>query len=457
MTIQQLSDDFRRLSQMVTSLELVFLIAQYASLERRVSSLETTSSRFAFNGRVISVDGREWIELYSGTVAEVVSENCLRIKPASLNAAGINWPVGKQDPPGNVTSMRQESLGYIQFTLADGSSVIFTGACRLVAGGAWLLQSTEAKKDIYVWFVTDTAEATTQAAADLAAEYPPRFQWPDRRPIGKSFAYRQSGVPRNWLWTWNTQAEFEARYHRHVQSCIDNCHSVDAQGLLLWDVEGQYNGHPISYVGDPEFAHLYAPECTQEFVKGLFRRIVDAGLKPGVCIRPTQIRPVDWNVFGLWQFTLDDDQEYVAELRRKISYAYEELGCRIFYIDSMIRGSDILSPVPAGTSQMIPFELFAGLCAEFSDCLMIPEQINHAWLSICAQFIGGLSAIDPVLKVAYPDAFGFAHGQSAMFPRDTELLRTTVEDGNIGSFNAWYASPDLAAIKDVISNRTATR
>lgn len=413
-------------------------------LDELSTELDALRSRFTGFGNVVKVDGREWFVLQPNASARIVSENCIAFK-GPLNVAYVKWPEGTKAPPGNVTRMLPEHPQVITFTLADGSYVVFTGNCRLVSGGAALLQATSTE-EIFVWFVNDLSEATNAAALEMARKYPFKLNWQDRRPIGKSFPYGASGTPRNWLWKWSNQEEFEAGYHAHIDACIDNCKSVDAQGLIVWALEGEPFGHPISYIADPEHASKYSPEVTQDLCRALFRKITDAGLRAGVTIRPTQIRPVEWNVFKYWQFTLANNYEYYNELNRKIKWAHDELGCTLFYMDSMIRVNDTQSPIPPGTTQLLPFETFARLCDAWPDCLLIPEQLTPAMYSKCAAFGSQVSPIDPVIKAAYPQAFCFMHGQSASYARDTELLRSAMAEGNIGTFNAWYPSPEINAL-----------
>jgi hypothetical protein len=452
----QLRTEYAALESRVAGLEskkmsLEQLAIDYSKLALRVDSLEKAASRFKRVGNEIFVDGYKFYTLiHSQAQFRVVSRNCIGITPKGGSGydayvAAVHWPAGKKDPPGNITGMRPAEPAYVKFTLADGSYVVYTGNCSLVSANAGLLLAT-GPKEILVFFTADLSEATNSAADAFAIAYPFIRDWTDRRVIGKDFAYRASGVPDNWHWSPSaTQEAHEAGFHRHIQACVDNCLLANAQGLIVWDIEGQPYGHPISYIADPEFAHVHSPRMTQKLVKDLFKRITDSGLKAGLTIRPQQITPVTWNSFKYWQYDLND-ADYFATLRRKIQYSYTELGVRIFYCDTMIR-ADQHSGVPPKTYTVIPpFEMWRDLCNEFPDCLLIPEQCASAWYGLSAPFAGNLGYVDPVVKRAYPKAFTFMHGQQAQYPRDTELLRKTMAEGNIGSFNAWFKSPEFNAI-----------
>lgn len=183
----------------MTNLQLLInnLIVELQALLEQIAPPKPDRISYDEVTKKISVDGREWLELMSvGTQVTIKPDHVVLNISRGIadNLATINWPEGTVPPPGNVTRMVPEQLQIITFTLPDGSYVVFTGPCKLVTNGARLLQST-GPGDVKVWFVKDLEAATNDAALDLAKQYPFQLNWPDRRPIGRSFPYRQSGVP----------------------------------------------------------------------------------------------------------------------------------------------------------------------------------------------------------------------------------------------------------------------
>jgi hypothetical protein len=367
------------------------------------------------------------------------------------NLASIIWPGPITFPPGNVTSMRVEHPEYTYIKYPGGIAWV-TGNGRYVSAGAKVLQASPGNPVEFRWVDGGDEKDLTYIRPALdrfTARYPYRLNWTDRRPIGKSFPNGHVGGTNRWNWTWTTQASFEAGFHSHIDASVRSCKSVNAQGLIVWSIEGQYMGHPISYVGDPERHEQFAKEVNRPLAKALFDKIQQAGLLPGVCIRPQRLSPTPGNVFGWWQYDLGD-VDYMAELRRKITFARNEFGCRLFYIDSCMR---IQKAGPVG---LPPFEMFAQLAAEFPDCLMIPEQSTPAWASVCAPFEGLLNDMPGDLRYCYPQSFRVMHGQNRLTsypakPEEYAQLKASVAAGNVATFNAWYEGPDLKVVRQVVS------
>jgi len=126
----------------------------------------------------------------------------------------------------------------------------------------------------------------------------PALVWKDRRPIGALFignGYGPPNNPRNWfkdakldVRTEQGRAELRERMMAHAERCIKVLKSTNAQGMVLWDPEGGENPHPTTYIGDPRMVPLVAPEMA-DIYPDYFKKFTDAGLRAGVCIRPSQV------------------------------------------------------------------------------------------------------------------------------------------------------------------------
>lgn len=150
--------------------------------------------------------------------------------------------------------------------------------------------------------VADAEADTWPLIADLVEGFRdyhrPGLVWKDRRPVGAIFLGAGRGPdnnPRNWfkdqkldVRTEEGRKELRQRMMKHADQCIRVLKSVNAQGMVLWDPEGAENPHPTTYIGDPRMVEIIAPEMV-DIYPDYFKRFHEAGLRTGVCLRPTQV------------------------------------------------------------------------------------------------------------------------------------------------------------------------
>jgi hypothetical protein len=145
---------------------------------------------------------------------------------------------------------------------------------------------------------TDIKDLTAGAVQAFREYHRPRLAWTDRRPVGAIFIGKGRGPdnnPRNWFGakdldarTEEGRAELHKRMMEHADRCIRVLKETNAQGMVLWDPEGGENPHPTTYIGDPRMVQVVAPEMV-DIYPDYFQRFLDAGLRTGVCIRPSQV------------------------------------------------------------------------------------------------------------------------------------------------------------------------
>ncbi len=187
--------------------------------------------------------------------------------------------------------------------------------------------------------------------------------WKDRRPIGAIFMGHGKGPknnPRNWFKdktiNINTDAgrkQLKDKMLKFADRCIGVLKSTNAQGGIVWDCEGGENPHPITYIGDPRMVKIMAPEMVGIYPE-FFKKFRDAGLRTGVCLRPTQVYQKDgkWGhgtgSHGPERNPLNDDfskiqpkdlpwwrfYPVVERMSRKIEFAKKNWGCTLFYVDT---------------------------------------------------------------------------------------------------------------------------
>jgi hypothetical protein len=158
------------------------------------------------------------------------------------------------------------------------------------------------------------------------------------------------------------------------QAAISAALAQGAQGIVVWDIEGERGGQSNpAYIGDPQTAtsagvamEMLQPNPGNPSVIGPTQSVADycfslvraAGLKVGVTSRCDLLNSSATN-----QTQYSSLDQAVADQTRKADYANTRWGATIFYCDSADGGS---SPANGGQE-------FAALHAAFPSYLFIPE------------------------------------------------------------------------------------
>src|ERR1700678_3780023 len=125
------------------------------------------------------------------------------------------------------------------------------------------------------------------------------LNWPDRRPIGSIFladySHRSASNPRGWFNAPGFDAmgdggteRFRKALLAYADGAIAVLKGVNAQGMIVWDLEGEEFPQRTSYIGDPRLMATLAPEMAP-VADEFFRRFRDAGLRVGMTVRPQQL------------------------------------------------------------------------------------------------------------------------------------------------------------------------
>lgn len=287
----------------------------------------------------------------------------------------------------------------------------------------------------------------------FAQAHPYRLKWPDRRPVGALFLstsdLKAARNPRGWFQ--DRQADFLSEEGRqalrervlaHARESLKVLKSVDAQGMIVWDIEGQEYPHAISYLGDPRSL----PPEMEPVADDYFRVFTDAGLRVGVCVRPQL--PVR-TAYGAWVNQIEA-ADPAAVLDAKIAYAKKRWGCTLFYVDS---NGDPNVPFPA--------EVFARVAAKHPDVLLIPEHESTGYYAHTAPYrcfanLKQFGTPEHVRRV-YPEAFSVVyvgHGDPA--PVRDRLLED-VRRGDILVVHGWYANPNHAVVKEIYAQARGSK
>jgi hypothetical protein len=295
-------------------------------------------------------------------------------------------------------------------------------------------------------------------ASDLANDvlqryreaFPYAVDWPDRRAIGALFlATSQKHPPRNPRgWFLNAKdvdvttpeglGKWRARLLKYADDSIKILNSIEAQGMITWDAEGEEFASAAFY-GDPRLAAILAPET--EFGGALdeyFSKFRDAGLRTGITLRPQSI------VFKDGVPVQQSVADPAGELLEKIEYANSRWGCTLFYLDSTYDEAGALSA-----------DVFRTIMQRFPDVLLIPENETFRDFAYTAPLNSfhhhGVTGTPQTVLDVYPQAF------SALLVTTTEdkmkagreALIDSVRRGDILIVNAWYGGKHVEFVKDI--------
>lgn len=241
--------------------------------------------------------------------------------------------------------------------IPPGATDEFTVGLRLGAGDPWEL------------------------AADLLEDYRRRFprvlKWNDRRPIVRAFfggglpkeqALARLKDPDNALLP-EPDPKFQTNFFRKISACIENAKSVNAQGIILWDLEGETFPHAVTYIGDPRLIRILNPQMELVIDEGM-RRLKEAGLQVGITIRPSRVIYNAEKHTAMHSHTVAGDP--LRELDGKIAYARQRWGATIFYIDTNYFWRPY-GEAREWKSAQIPAAVYRQLLAKYPDILLIPE------------------------------------------------------------------------------------
>ncbi len=273
--------------------------------------------------------------------------------------------------------------------LAPGQIDTYTVSLRFAPSGT--LDSTLAADAFRAW----------------AQAWPPALQWSDRRIIGTLYLASSpsgnsnypGGYPNNPRRYFNDSnaadfdvtttaglLNFQNKILQQAASNVQNLKQLNSQGAITWDIEGEQYPQPTSYVCEPDQIAQVAPEMESivsnstspyrgmKLDDAYFKTMRDSGFRVGVCVRPQHFA---LNANGTAsQITLPDAQ-VPAELIRKIKYAHDRWGARLFYIDSTVESNGAtLDP-----------GIFQKVAAAFPDSLLIPEESTPKHYAYTAPFM----------------------------------------------------------------------
>ena len=246
--------------------------------------------------------------------------------------------------------------------------------------------------------------------------------------------------------------------------------SMNAQGVILWDIEGEQTG--LTYVGDPRVLPFFAPEM-DAVADRIFAAYRAAGLKVGITIRAHAFAygtnlpatGTNGNSFFLtsapfghlcyyytngwvqepYTFAMDQansKSNAYWDLTNKIAYAYNRWGCTLFYIDSyaaLDTWGTVSTTVMSSIAAMYPNVLLSPECAFQGD------RATNMYAT-CAPYIEAKWQTDYL-----PPA-----GALAIYPKATGLLYLNGNYTNITAIEASIRAGNIMLVQSWYSNAPAT-
>jgi hypothetical protein len=264
--------------------------------------------------------------------------------------------------------------------------------------------------------------------------------------------------PRGWLndakidvMTPKGQAAFRKKIVRWAQRSISQCTLRGAQGVILWDIEGE-EFRPIVYVGDPRALPQLAPEF-DAIAEEVFKMFSGAHLKTGICIRPSRITRS--NNRSRWRH---DHMGFdpTEEMSEKIRYAKNRWGCSLFYIDSNLTwaydGKEVESRGGEPDQWVVRAHTMRRLAQLHPDVLIIPEYQYTGYYSHVSgykELRGGFASTPERVLLAYPDAFSVINVADGPIAKRRAELVAAVRRGDILMFRGWFDSPENATVQAI--------
>jgi hypothetical protein len=266
--------------------------------------------------------------------------------------------------------------------------------------------------------------------------FPQQLAWPDHRAAGALFlSTAAAGWPKNprgWfqdptvdVTTPAGVAAFQQRVLAYAANSVSILKSMNAQGMITWDIEGQQFPADTSYACDPTQLALLAPEM-QPVADAYFKTFTDAGLKVGVCVRP-QILQVAPDLSSASQV---DAADPASVLIAKIQYANTRWGATLFYIDSNGGPNDPMDP-----------GIFAQVAQAMPNVVLIPEHSNlkyYAWTAPYVDLQQTNQGTPASVKAIYPNAFSFIYTADGAISQDFATLTANVTKGDVLMYRSWF-------------------
>lgn len=293
--------------------------------------------------------------------------------------------------------------------------------------------------------------------------YPPLMDWPDRRPIFRLFF--GGGLPKEQalanlrdpdsVTPPQPDPNFREKLLKRTQSCVEAAKVANAQGVILWDLEGDTFPHAVTYIGDPRHIRLLNPQMDLA-IDDAVAILKDAGLLVGITLRPSRVVYDATKNAAVHSHTVAEDP--LRELDGKITYARRRWGCRIFYIDTNFFWRPYGEEGTWKSARIAP-DSWRQLKAKYPDTLFIPEFGGIADYQSCAVYgeadMGSYQMPEMASRL-YPESFRVVVVEDADPYLNFDRFVETVRKGNVLMTFAYGTTRNVTAIARVYAHAALT-
>lgn len=306
-------------------------------------------------------------------------------------------------------------------------------------------------------------------SADLPPDYlrhvrrklPMQISWSDRRPIAQAFL-ASHGVnsptnPRGYIVGKRDKEDvvsehgllaFGAALMRYADRSISIMRRMDAQGVIVWDLEGQEIGHPITYLGDPRMLAEAAPEMNR-FADAFMKKFTDAGFRVGITIRPTELFNPNLPDKPRWWHR--DVENPIALMSDKIMYAKRRWNVSLVYLDSNVFGS-IFGPKVEDKQVpwIMPADMVGRLQELHPDVLIIAEWSKAAYYRYAAPYSSNILrqfGTEPSIRLVYPNAFRAIVPDLPLLETHWDRYVSAVAAGDVLMYLTWWPAPENPLVR----------
>jgi len=212
--------------------------------------------------------------------------------------------------------------------------------------------------------------------------HPALLNWPDRRPILRLFfggGLAKEEAVANLKDPDNAKPppadpKYQSFVLARMKRLVEAAKVVNAQGVILWDLEGDTFPHATTYIGDPRLIRLLNPQMEMVIDEGI-KILKEGGLRVGMTLRPSRVVYSKEKDIAVHSYT--DAQDPFLELDSKVAYAKKRWGCTLFYVDTNFFWRPY-GPEQKWQAGPIAPDVWQRLLAKYPDTLFIPEIADYA-------------------------------------------------------------------------------
>ena len=212
--------------------------------------------------------------------------------------------------------------------------------------------------------------------------HPALLNWRDRRPILRLFfggGLAKEEAVANLKDPDNAKPpppdpKYQSLVLARMRGLVQAAKVVNAQGVILWDLEGDTFPDATTYIGDPRLIRLLNPQMEMVIDEGI-KILKDSGLRVGVTLRPSRVVYSTEKDTVVHSHTAAKDP--FLELDGKVAYAKKRWGCTLFYVDTNFFWRRY-GPEQKWEAGPIAPDVWKRLLAKYPDTLFIPEIADYA-------------------------------------------------------------------------------